>query len=515
MEQPVVPPPMPPQGPPVRRAPQSWKQRFLSGNNGKGLTLRQELTMPNWLTGKATAFFFIAMFACWMAFGYVPGIDLVLVSCISVLIFFYIGSAMLKSWSHVKEKRFLMNTFWMGVIIRIIFVSYMFLYFNPTHYDTTYGSGEDVSWYMPFGEAIAQWVRNGFDMTFGQLQQTWSAAIDDVGYPIWLGVVYLFTGSASDVYIPFMVKALLGAYCTICVYRVAKRHFGEGTARLAAIFVSLNPNMIYWCGTMMKETEMLFLVCLAVDNFDRVLSSGQKYTFKALLPGMLAALALMFFRTVLAMVLFIAVFAHVVMASQRVMSIGKKFLAGILVALVLAVSMGDRIRTQSKELIEATQSDARQNRLQARAHSNSFAKYASAAVFAPLIFTIPFPTMNQALETQYTQMQLAGGSYIKNILSFFVIWVLFIMLISGEWRRHVFLIAYTIGYLMVLVMSSFAQSGRFHMPIWPMLMMFGAYGVQLGKTTSRIRRWYMIALVLEVVACLTWNWYKLAGRGLV
>jgi hypothetical protein len=40
-----------------------------------------------------------------------------------------------------------------------------------------------------------------------------------------------------------------------------------------------------------------------------------------------------------------------------------------------------------------------------RVGGNSFAKYATAGVFAPLIFTIPFPTFNQANAAQLLQVQ--------------------------------------------------------------------------------------------------------------
>jgi multisubunit Na+/H+ antiporter MnhE subunit len=112
-------------------------------------------------------------------------------------------------------------------------------------------------------------------------------------------------------------------------------------------------------------------------------------------------------------------------------------------------------------------------------------------------------------------MQLAGGSYIKNILSFFVIIVMMLLLISGEWRKHVFIIAYTVGYHMVLVMSSFAQSGRFHMPVMPIILLFAAYGIQMAKGNQKMQRGFTIALVLEVIICLAWNWFKLKGRGMV
>ena len=93
--------------------------------------------------------------------------------------------------------------------------------------------------------------------------------------------------------------------------------------------------------------------------------------------------------------------------------------------------------------------------------------------------------------------------------------VLLSMLLSGEWRRHVFILAYTCGYLLTLVLSAFAQSGRFHMPIWPMLMLFAAYGIQVAKVNVRFKRWFTVALCLEVVACLAWNWFKLKGRGMI
>ena len=93
--------------------------------------------------------------------------------------------------------------------------------------------------------------------------------------------------------------------------------------------------------------------------------------------------------------------------------------------------------------------------------------------------------------------------------------VLLLLLLSGEWRKHVFILAYMCGYLVVLVFSGFAQSGRFHMPIWPMLMLFAAYGVQIAKGNVRLRRGFNMVLMAEVLVCLIWNWFKLKGRGMI
>lgn len=515
---PMTQPPMPSLGHWQRRVPQNWKQRFLSGNSGKTLTLRQERTMPNWLIGKSVLFFFIAFAACTIVWGYPMEARYAIIASISVILFFYGCKVSSQSWVGVKEKAFIRNVFLIGLGARLLWSMYCYFFFNPDYYGTTYGDAADVQWYMPYGEAIADWVRDGFQIQFSELMRIWGGGIDDVGYPVYLAIVNLVTFGFSDVFVPFLIKCLVGASCAGCIYRMAKRHFGEGAARMAALFVALNPNMIYWCGNMFKEAEMMFLCCLCIDLVDRTFTSGAKLTFRGLFPGVLAGMAIFFFRAPLAIVIFLAMFAHIVMASNRVMSLGKKIIAGVLVALVLLIGMGDRLRNQTERIVETVQSDNQQKNMEWRSKregGNDFAKYAGKAVFAPLIFTIPFPTFNVANEKQILQRQLSGGNYIKNIFSFFVIWVMFAMLLTGEWRRHVFILTYTGGYLVTLVLSTFAQSSRFHMPIWPMLMLFAAYGIQLAKGNRKMRNWFTVVLVLEVVACLAWNWFKLAGRGMV
>lgn len=477
------------------------------------------MTIPNWLTGKSMVFFFVAMLGCFAVFGYPMEFRDAFIASISVVLFFYGSMSLSKSYARKSDRIFKKNVFIAGLVVHLIWVFYCYFIFNPECHGNTYGDRADVEWYMPFGEAIAEWIRGNNHVSFHELAKVqWQGAIDDWGYPIWLALVNILTGGESDVFVPFIIKAIVSSYCAICIYNVAKRHYGDGVARMAAIFVAFNPNMIYWCGNMFKEAEMVFLCCLSVDQFDKVLNSGQKFSFRGMLPGILAASALFFFRASLAVVIFLAVLVHIVTASNRVMSIGKKVFAGMIVSVTLLIGLGDNLRSQTENMVEAVQTDQQKVNMEwrsRRAGGNAFAKYASKAVFAPLIFTIPFPSFNVALESQVLQRQLSGGSYIKNIMSFFVIIVMLMMLISGEWRRHVFIIAYTVGYLAVLALSSFAQSGRFHMPVIPFLMLFGAYGIQVAKTNGKVKRWFTIALMIEVVACLAWNWFKLKGRGMI
>ena len=484
----------------------------------KRYMLKREHSLPNWLIERSIGFFFISLIVCWLAWRHVPQYDLIFTTIISILLFFFVGRSISNKFSLLGEKKFLRSVFTVGFVVRILWILYMFFVFNPRYYGTRFGSTADVEWYMGFGQYLAEWISLNSTYTLAEIIDINMSAIDDVAYPMILGVEYLLTGGISDVLIPYIVKSILGACCAIYAYRIAKRHFGEGAARMAAIFVCLNPNIIFWCGSMMKEADMVFFCCLAVDKFDEALSSNSQLTIKSLIPGILSGFVLLFMRTTLGLALFGAVMVHVLMADKRIISIGKKIFIGVLVAVVLTITVGDQLLNQSKGYLDNVRSGGQEQNMEwrsTRVGGNRFAKYASATVFAPLIFTLPFPTFNQAYAEQYVQVQLSGGYFIKNILSFFVIIVLAQLLITGEWRKHVLLIGYTCGYLVVLVFSGYAQSGRFHMPIWPMLMIFAAYGIQRAKTDKKIRKWFTYALYAEVFVCLAWNWFKLAGRGMI
>jgi cytochrome bd-type quinol oxidase subunit 2 len=142
---------------------------------------------------------------------------------------------------------------------------------------------------------------------------------------------------------------------------------------------------------------------------------------------------------------------------------------------------------------------------------NTMAKYATASVFAPLIFTIPFSSM---VETpgQENQMMMNGANFTKNIISGLTILALFLLLKRGDWRKHVLPIATMCGYLVVLVFSNFAHSERFHFPVLALELMFAAYAVT--QLSNKHKRWYVIWLVVICVANVAWAWVKLRGRGM-
>ena len=223
------------------------------------------------------------------------------------------------------------------------------------------------------------------------------------------------------------------------------------------------------------------------------------------------------FRTPLGLVALLAIIFSVVMSSSKVVNWGKRIIVGILAVLLIGVTAGNRIEEQSRALMEQVQGGMQEHNMEwrsTREHGNKFAKYAGKSVFAPLIFTIPFPSMVRPWDGQEAQQLNNGGNFVKNILSGFTIFAMVILSMSGKWREHLLPLSFMVGYLVVLTMSTFAQSERFHQPVMPFELMFAAYGISIAMTKSKYKRWFIYWCALMFVAALAWNWFKLKGRGL-
>lgn len=110
-------------------------------------------------------------------------------------------------------------------------------------------------------------------------------------------------------------------------------------------------------------------------------------------------------------------------------------------------------------------------------------------------------------------MMLNGANFIKNVTSGLTIFALFVLLLSGDWRKHVLPLATMGGYLVVIAFSNFAHSERFHFPVLALELMFAAYGITLLQ--NKHKRWFVLWLVFIGMINIGWAWFKLAGRGLV
>lgn len=439
---------------------------------------------------------------------------------IEVLGFFFFANRLSKGWFYLTPMHFTQKLFWTAFFLRALWVviSYM-LYQKWTGTAFAIDAGDEL-FYDEVAQYAASMMRNGNWSIYSNIQSySGGTQFSDMGYPIYLTIVYWIF--ADSIVAARLIKAILGAWTAVLMYKFASRNLGEHIGRMTAIMCMLMPNLIYYCSFQLKEVEMVFLCILFVERADFLLRKG-KLAFMPTAALMLIPSVMFTIRTPLAAVMVMAVFCALLLSSERIVSWGRRALLLTLalifagVVLTTSTSIGQDIQ-KMWQARTSTQQEAIEwysTRVDEGGFSNSLAKYAGAAVFAPMIFTIPFPTMAET-PGQENQKMIHGGNFVKNILSGFTIAALFLLLFSGDWRKYVLPLAILCGYLVVLVFSSFAHSERFHLPILPFSLMFAAYGISKMNEVWWVKKYYPYWCALMFIAAIAWNWFKLAGRGMI
>ena len=477
--------------------------------------------MPKRISDISMATYFIALIACTLAYSsYILNWKWWIFGIISVVGFFHFANRQTKLWINTRPMAFTKKLFWTALALRVVWVlvSY-FLYNQWTGTAFSIDAGDEL-FYDEIGHYGASLMRDGnFAIYNPMVKYAGDIAFSDMGYPIYLSILYyIFFDSILMVRV---VKAILGAWTAVLVYKVASRNFGESTGRMAGIFCMLMPNLIYYCSFQLKEVEMVFLAMLFVERADWLLRQPKLKAMQTV-AVMLIPLALFMIRTALAATLIAAFFCALLLTTGRVSGFGKRAVL-IVVAGIFAVTMfvtSTSIGTEVRQMWETGGSQQkatnewRATRVDKGGFSNQLIKYASASVFAPMIFTLPFPTLAET-PGQENQKMIHGGNFVKNIVSYFTIMALLVLLVTGNWRKHVLPLAVLCGYLLVLVFSNFAHSERFHLPILPLTMMFAALGVSLIKQNPWVKNYFNYWCLLIFIAAIAWNWFKLAGRGMI
>lgn len=467
---------------------------------------------PKIFANRAIAFYFLLLLVVSILYlQHALPLWLILFGIVEVLMFFLGINYCTKAWASISSKSFVNRLFAVSFVIRACYVIFSYFFYMEMTGEPFEFSPGDVLFYDELGKFGHYLISNG---EFDFLDKFYAYAgmlYSDAGYPIYLGFVYWL--SNDSLIFTRLLHALWLSLTALLVYRLAVRNFGESVGRMAGVFCMLMPNLIYYCGLHLKEPIMVFLTVLFVERADYMIR-GEKLDVPALIAVLLSGAATFFFRTALGAVLFASLGFALVFSSSRIVGWGKKIIVSVLVLCVLGIGIGGQIADEVSTMIE-TGSSAQQGNMEWRSErkgGNAFAKYAGAAVFAPMIFTLPFPTVVNT-EGQENQQMINGGNYVKNVMSFFTIFALFSLLFSGEWRKHILPLALMCSYLLVLALSSFAHSERFHLPALPFVLLFAAYGVSLMQ--NKHKAWFSIWCLFILIIGVAWSWFKLVGRGMI
>lgn len=460
---------------------------------------------PRYLSKRAIICYFVTLLLSSVLFlSHAMPFQFMLFGAVAVVLFFSYSTKLTLDWRKLPAYLFPKKLFFTALLIRLLYVIFIYFYYiEMTGEPHAYHAGDEHLYHFLGG----LWREEGLEKMVKEMHYI---GLSDSGYPWWVSVNYLLLGTSV---LPHRVlKCVMSAFSCVLMYNLAKRSFGESTGRMTAIMCMLMPNMWYYCGVTLKETEMMFLSILFVERADLVFRAPKIRIKEMLIPG-LTILAMFTFRTPLAAVMIAAFALNIVLSSKQQMKTWKKIMYGSLFAIWMFLTVGVEIVEETQQLWEGRS----KNQVEGygwratRDNGNTFAQYATAPVFAPMIFSLPFSTMVD-IPNQENQMMMNGACFIKNILSGLTILALFLLLIRGDWRKHVLSISLMCGYLVVLVFSNFAHSERFHFPILAFELMFACYGV--SQLTNKHKPWYRYWVVGICVANLVWSWIKLAGRGM-
>ena len=490
---------------------------------GRGRRRSEQVIVLKWLSKNALITYLLALaVVTFMYSAYSIPWYYMLSGIVSILVFFLYGAKVVQDTAVEKirkEKNFEKRIFLIAFIPRLVWLLLIYTIFMQSYGDAFGFENGDAVAYDDLGKFVSDLIKKGDFHFYNNISKyTGNEDIADMGYGVYVGFLYWLSG--NSIIAVRLLKCVWSSLTVVLLYRIAKRNFGEQPARVAAIFCALWPNFWYYCGAHLKETEMVFLAVLFIEQADQMLRSRQ-FTAWKVLPILMIAAIIFTLRTVLAFVCILALMFSIVMSSTKIVSWGKRIAIGGLVLLLVGVIAGNRIEDRARGLLEQVQDgyqegnmEWRANRKDANGNTQRFAKYAGASVFAPMIFTIPFPTMVRPFDGQEVQQLLHGGNFIKNILSGFTILALVILMMSGKWREHLLPLSFMIGYLVVLTVSAFAHSERFHQPVMPLEFMFAAYGLNIALEKKKYKRWFTYWCVIMFVAAIAWNWFKIKGRGL-
>ena len=459
---------------------------------------------PRFFSTRAIICYFVTLVLVSIFFmRYAMPFQFMLFGMAAVLLFFPNITKLTMQWQRFSPHQFIKKVFTTALVIRVVYVVFIYFYYiSMTGMPHMFHPGDELYYH----NQAALWHDHGIE-TF--LEWNKGTEYSDMGYMWLLAFEYLLFG--TNVIPSRLIKCLISAFSCVLMYHLAKRNFGEAVGRMTAIFCMLMPNMWYYCGVTLKETEMTFLTILFVERADAALKAN-KITIKELVFPLLIMVVMFMFRTALAAVLVAAFVAALIFSSKKQLKLGAKIAYTTLFVVWMFFTVGAQMIQESQQMW-ASRQELQEAGYQNRAEQeggNSFAKYASASVFAPLIFTIPFSSMVD-IPNQENQMMMNGANFIKNVMSGLTIFALFTLLFNKGWRKHVLPIAVMCGYLVVLVFSNFAHSERFHFPIIAFEYMFAAYGIT--QLTNKHKRWYTFWLIGVCVANIAWAWIKLKGRG--
>jgi len=223
--------------------------------------------------------------------------------------------------------------------------------------------------------------------------------------------------------------------------------------------------------------------------------------------------SIFFFRTVLAVCIIVSVFTSLLIISERISGWNRRIFIVFWIIIAGNVLYSAALKEEINMYLAQRFSNqtSKMQHFSVREGGNTLAKFGKRNFFIPVMPIAPFPTLVNT--HQENLMMLSGVFYTRNVYAFFLIIALITLFKRRMLRKHVLIISFILLYLAVLSSSGYALAGRFHLPVIPFLLVLAGYGItQMNNKNIKYYVPYLIVISLVIIG---WNWFKLAGRGMI
>ena len=425
-----------------------------------------------------------------------------------VLFFFLLITVFYPRWKNNEPKQFRRKVFWTALAIRAVYAFVMcYYYYYQTGMAFEYGAG-DSYWYHITGAELSRFVRHGYISYVFNYLKAYTMGFSDQGEVLWLTLVYTIFG--RNLLTPRLLKALMGAYLCLVVYKLGSRSLGERTGRLAAVMCVFMPILVQICGLHTKEMEMIFLSILALERMDYLIRSKKYTVWNILFPILLTGLTFGF-RTIVGMCLIFAFLVFVVLSSNELVTMKGKIITLSAIVLVFLVFLFTGVGREMKIIyrLKFVNMKAQTERYEALGMKHS--ALAQNKYLIPGAFVLPLAPMVE--ESPDHNKMIHGSMYVKNFFAFFAMLAFVVVIRQKKWRDFSLIGAYELSYLGIIMFSFTANMERFHEPAIPLIILMAAYAMTHLRRKDLILFYVYCGLLF--VALFVWNWLKLSARGLV
>ena len=430
-----------------------------------------------------------------------------------MLVIFFSGISYSSGKINIRsEKEFLRWLFFMTLLLRLFYIIFLFTETNISWGMPFYVGAKDEIKYDRVGEELATLIRSGRATEVISHVRDIYEGIDDIGFPTLIGLIYTVFG--RNLVIGRIIMALFGSYAVILIYKTALLFWETKIARFAAILAMWFPLSLFYNSVYLKEGLLVMMIMIIIYKTSRWIKENHISAWNFALI-VLVITAIFLFRTALGALMFLVVLGSIVFTRYRGSVVLGIFIALIfLIVFYFTLNLLGESKYFENQLMSGDEYGT--SRLEHISKINKLAVLGSIPFFLSIAFFAPFPTLISDLNLSYTNQPhgtldyQVPGVLVWNLLAFFAIYGLIYTLRNN--RRETFAIwAFSIGYTLLLVKTSLFTSVRFAYCGLPIMMIFASVGI------SKLRKmhfWYMY-LFLAAALVIGWNFFKVAGRGLL